>query len=77
MKKQSASRNKRKKNKKKKKLKEFDKMTFEKREKLRARLKKERVYTKAFKTPQSFGAASAVRHISVEEYLEQQGTTNG
>jgi hypothetical protein len=63
---------KKRKNKKKKKFKSFDKMSFEEREKKRARLKKERVYTKAFKTPQSFGAASEVRHIDIEEYLKEK-----
>jgi hypothetical protein len=42
----------------KKKLKSFDKMSFEKRERLRSKLKKERVNTKSFRTPQSFGPAS-------------------
>lgn len=49
--------------KKKKKFKSFDKMPFEKREKLRSKLKQERVNTKAFRTPQTFGPASEVRHI--------------
>lgn len=53
----------RRKKKSKKKHKSFDKMTFEKREKLRAKLKQERVNTKSFRTPQSFGPASAVRII--------------
>ena len=43
---------------KRKKQKSFDEMTFEKREKLRAKLKQERVNTKSFRTPQSFGPAS-------------------
>jgi hypothetical protein len=51
------------KKKKNKKLKSFDKMTFEKREKLRSKLKQERVNTKSFRTPQSFGPASDVRII--------------
>jgi|688.fasta_scaffold2142322_2 hypothetical protein len=42
----------------KKKLKSFDKMSFEKRERLRSNLKKERVNTRSFRTPQSFGPAS-------------------
>lgn len=29
-------------------------------------------YTKAFWTPQKFGPASKVRHISVEEYLKEK-----
>lgn len=44
-------------------------MSFESRESLRARLKKERVYTKSFRTPQSFGAASEVRHVSIDEWF--------
>lgn len=48
---------------------QFDKMSFESRESLRARLKKERVYTKSFRTPQSFGAASEVRHVSIDEWF--------
>lgn len=51
------------KKKKKKKFKSFDKMTFEKRERLRSNLKKERVNTRNFRTPQSFGPASEVRII--------------
>ncbi len=59
---------KRKKNRKKKNKRiDFDKMPFEKREKLRLQLKKERVYTKAFKTPQAFGAASECFTFSPEE----------
>lgn len=62
-------RSKKKKNKSKKQNKriDFDKMPFEKREKLRAKLKKERVYTKAFKTRQSFGAASECFSFDPEE----------
>lgn len=58
---------KKKKQKKKNKRIDFDKISFEKREKLRSKLKKERVYTKAFKTPQSFGAASECFSFSPEE----------
>jgi len=65
------------KNKKKKKFKDFDKMTFEKREKLRAKLREERVYTRAFRTEQSFGAASKVTRIPVEEYLKIQENKDG
>lgn len=54
----------------------FDKMTFEDREKLRAQLKVERVYTKAFRTSQSFGAAGPVRHIPVEKYLQEKELTD-
>lgn len=68
---------KRKKNKNKNKFPDFDKMSFEKREKLRSELKKERVYTKAFKTPQTFGAASKVTHISIEEFLQTREDLNG
>lgn len=50
------------------KQKPYDKLTFEKREKLREKKRKERVYTKNFRTIQSFGAASEVRHIPPEEY---------
>ena len=57
---------KRKKNKRRK-HKSFDKMSFEKREKLRAKLKHERVNTKSFRTPQSFGAASEVRIIDPKD----------
>jgi hypothetical protein len=39
------------------------------------------VYTKAFWTPQKFGAASEVRAVSVEDYLKEkpqrQGRTSG
>ena len=51
---------------------ELDKMSFEKRERIREQLRKEAVYTRSFKTPQSFGAASPVRHISVEDYLREK-----
>jgi hypothetical protein len=56
-----------KKKKTKKKFKSFDKMTFEKREKIRAKLKKERVNTRSFLTPQSFGPASKVRYIRLPD----------
>lgn len=59
---------KRKKNRKKKNKRiDFDKMPFEKREKLRLHLKQQRVYTKSFKTPQAFGAASECFSFSPEE----------
>ena len=51
---------------------QLDKMSFEKREKVREKLRKEAVYTRSFKTPQSFGAASPVRHIPVEDYLKEK-----
>lgn len=51
---------------------DLDKMSFEKREKVRDQLRKEAVYTRSFKTPQSFGAASPVRRISVEDYLKEK-----
>jgi hypothetical protein len=51
---------------------ELDKMSFEKRERVREQLRKEAVYTRSFKTPQSFGAASPVRRISVEDYLKEK-----
>lgn len=68
---------KRKKEKNKKKFKNFDKISFEKREKIRAKLKKERVYTKAFITSQSFGAASKVSQIPIEEFLKTREEING
>lgn len=39
---------------------QWDKISFEKREKIRAELKKQRVYTKSFSTRQKFGPASDV-----------------
>lgn len=42
-------------------------MSFEEREKFRYKMKKERVYTKAFKTRQSFGAASECFSFDPEE----------
>jgi hypothetical protein len=50
----------------------LDKMSFEKREKYRDKMRKEAAYTKTFRTPQSFGAASPVRRISVEDYLKEK-----
>lgn len=50
---------------------DLDKMSYEKRERVRKQLRKEAVYTRAFKTPQSFGAASPVRHVPIEEYLKE------
>lgn len=49
----------------------WDKMSFEKREKVRAELKKERVYTKSFSTKQKFGPASDVIILDKESYLQQ------
>lgn len=43
-------------------------LAFEKREKLREQRRKERVYTKNFRTIQSFGAASEIIYIPPEEY---------
>lgn len=63
---QQPKKKKRNKSKRKKRI-DFDKMSFEKREKLRYKLKKERVYTKAFKTRQSFGAASECFSFDPEE----------
>lgn len=60
-----------KKNKKKNKRKNWDKISFEKREKIRSKLKKERVYTKSFRTQQSFGAASEVRYIDINSFLKE------
>ena len=48
---------------------DLDKMPFEKREKVRKRLREEAVYTRSFKTPQSFGAASNCVSLTIEEYL--------
>ena len=48
---------------------DLDKMSFEKREKVRKKLREEAVYTRSFKTPQSFGAASKCVSLSAEEYL--------
>ena len=50
----------------------LDKMPFEKRERYRKKKREEAAYTKTFRTPQSFGAASPVRHISVEDYLREK-----
>jgi hypothetical protein len=58
--------------KKKNKQSNLDKMSFEEREKYRDKMRKEAAYTKTFRTPQSFGAASPVRHIHVEEYLKEK-----
>lgn len=55
---------------------DLDKMSFEKREKIRKKLKQEAVYTRSFKTPQSFGAASNVIHLTLEEYLARGGNTS-
>lgn len=46
----------------------FDMLAFEKKEKLREQKRKEKVYTKNFRTIQSFGAASKIIHIPPEEY---------
>ena len=46
----------------------WDTMSFEEREAERAKKKKERVYTKAFSTKQSFGPASEVRIIDLKDY---------
>lgn len=59
-----------KKKKNKKQYKDWDKLSFEKREKRRAQLKKERVYTKAFSTRQSFGAASDVIVLNANAYIQ-------
>ena len=72
----------RKKKKNRKKRKSFDSMTFEKREKLRSSLKKERVYTKSFRTQQSFGPASDCiiikpQHDNIQEDKVQEPTIDG
>ena len=51
---------------------DLDKMTFENREKVRKQLREESVYTRSFKTPQKFGAASPVRHIPIDDYLKEK-----
>lgn len=51
---------------------DLDKMSFEKREKIRKKLREEAVYTRSFNTPQTFGAASGVRKISIEQYLSEK-----
>ena len=48
---------------------DLDKMSFEKRERTRKRLREEAAYTKSFTTRQSFGAASNCVSLSIEEYL--------
>jgi hypothetical protein len=55
---------------------DLDKMPFEQREKYREKMRKETAYTKSFSTRQSFGAASEVRHISVEDYLKEKQNGN-
>jgi hypothetical protein len=70
-----------KKNKQKKKNKKItrnklDKMSFEKREKIRKKLREEAVYTRRFRTPQSFGAASNCYNLTIEEYLSSGGDLN-
>ena len=55
---------------------DLDKMSFEKREKIRTQLRKEAVYTRSFKTPQSFGAASKCVSLSLEEYINRGGDIN-
>ena len=51
---------------------DYDKMSFEKREKIRKKIKKETVYTKSFYTTQKFGAASECKTIKRDdpEYQE-------
>ena len=48
----------------------WDKISFEKREKIRKELKAQRVYTKAFSTKQSFGAASDVILLDPKNFPE-------
>jgi hypothetical protein len=50
---------------------DLDKMPYEQREKVRKKLREESPYSRHFKTPQSFGAASPVKHIPVEQYLKE------
>lgn len=51
----------------------LDKMSFEKREKIRKRLREESVYTRSFKTPQSFGAASKVKRFTLDQFIQHNG----
>jgi hypothetical protein len=55
---------------------DLDKMPYEQRERVRKQLREEAVYTRSFKTPQTFGAASEVRRISVEDYLKEKQNGN-
>ena len=55
---------------------DLDKMSFEKRERVRKKLREESAYNRCFRTPQSFGAASPVRRISVEDYLREKQNGN-
>ena len=48
---------------------DLDKMSFEKRERLRKKLREEAVYTRHFRSEQTFGAASKCVSLSLEEYL--------
>lgn len=48
---------------------DLDKMSFEKREKVRKKLRQEAVYTRHFRSEQSFGAASKCVSLTPEEYL--------
>ena len=52
-------------------LQQLDKMSFEQREKYRDKMRKEAAYTKTFRTPQSFGAASKCVSLTPEEYLSR------
>ena len=61
---------------KKNKWQDLDKMSFEKRERYRDKMRKEAAYTKAFRSIQSFGAASPVRIISTEDYLKETPDDN-
>jgi hypothetical protein len=48
----------------------WDKVSFEKREMRRAKLKKQRIYTKSFYTQQSFGAASDAIILNANAYVQ-------
>jgi hypothetical protein len=50
-------------------LNQLDKMSFEKRERLRKKLKQNAATTKTFWTTQKFGAAGKCVSISIEDYL--------
>lgn len=54
----------------------FNKLTWDDRVKLRQEKAKSKVNTKRFRTKQTFGAASKVRRLTVEEYIKNGGDPN-
>ena len=50
---------------------DLDKMSFEKRERIRKKLREGAAYTRSFRTRQSFGAAGPVRRVPIEEYMKE------